>query len=165
VFLTYLDYPGASNVPLHDFCRIKPNGICTNLELRMQDADDEYKKLNLPDSVSLRLLEYLNYGPPSKPFDCTSFAHFIRKIPYLYGSFDTSKWDYLDFENPRNLSPDTTVIIWKEITGQPSEPVHFALYLGNSVFLWKFGTRIGLFVSDLYSMQQAFGGTKAQIWQ
>jgi hypothetical protein len=162
VYLTYLDYQGATNVPLHDFSHMT-NDTCTSLDIRMQGIDDEYHNLPLPENISQRLLEYLNYGPSSKPFDCASFVHFIHKRPYLYGSYDENKWDCADFDSPRDLSPGTAVIVWKETDGQPPEAVHFGLYLGNAVFLWKFGPRIGLFVSDLDSMQEAFGGTKTQI--
>lgn len=125
----------------------------------------KYLEVLLPSSVESRLLEYFRQGPPSNPFDCNGFVHFIYEVPFKFCSFDFNRWRLLPFSGEHSVKPGQAILIGDSVPGTAKNGMsafkssnHLAIYLSDTLFLSKFGTTEGLIVADLASMQRGFGG-------
>ncbi len=126
---------------------------------------DSYIEVLLPPSVESRLLDYFRQGPPSNPFDCNGFVHYINEVPFKFCSFDFNRWKLLPFSGDHSVKPGQAILIGDSVPGTVKNgmPVfkssnHLAIYLSDTLYLSKFGTTEGLIVADLASMQRGFGG-------
>jgi len=162
VRVTYVECPGLPRVYLQEHARA-PDGPVASVKILQQQYDGTLTPLALPTNCAQRLLEYLNYGPQTRPFDCMDFGHFIADIPYAHGEFDPKHWVFEDISGGRDFAPGDLVVLADEDPGKPKAQLkHAGVYLGNGLFIWKFGAINGLFVSDLSSMKLGFSAPKAK---
>lgn len=123
--------------------------------------------IDLPSTMKTRLVEYIrNGGPPKKfldgagdvrsecRFDCNSFVHFVSGVPYEYGKFSTDQWTLsrIDHQNPIQLG-DVILIGYGE-----REINHVAINIGDDLYISKFGASGPVLVTDLTTLQMAYGG-------
>ena len=87
VRVTYSECPGMPRLYLQEHARA-PDGPFASVKILQQLYDGTLAPLELPENCTKRLLEYLNYGPQTRPFDCMDFGHFLADIPYAHGEFD-----------------------------------------------------------------------------
>jgi hypothetical protein len=162
VRLTVVDLGGTKREYLQEMGEA-PDGPYKSIQIYQQSFDGNIQPLELPERVSTRLLEYLNYGPQTRPFDCFDFAHWIAGVPHVHGVFEWKRWVFQDVANGRDFEVGDLAGVGRAgEQGQMREVRHLGVYIGNGLFLWKFGTKNGLFVSDLASMQMGFEGPDAK---
>lgn len=162
VRVTYIECPGFPRKYLQEHT-LATNGPFASVKIMQQQYDGTLVPLELPERYARRLLEYLNYGPQTRPFDCMDFGHFLADVPYMHGEFDRKHWKFEDITDGRDFQPGDLVAL---ADGEPEKPSvqlkHAGVYLGNGLFIWKFGSINGLFVSDLSSMKLGFSAPVAR---
>lgn len=162
VRVVYLECPGMPRVYLQEHLR-STTGPFAAVHVLQQQYDGTTNELVLPERTAQRLLEYLNYGPQTRPFDCMDFGHFIADVPYAHGEFIPKHWKFEPVAHGRDFEPGDLVALADGNPGQPNVQLkHAGVYLGNGLFLWKFGSINGLFVSDLSSMKLGFSAPVAK---
>lgn len=160
---SFLELPETTNFFLHEFEK-NPQNPCNKLQLFLKKVENDFVPIYLPEKVHNRLLQYLNEGPKVKPFVCLDFVQFLMDVPYSESFFYYLDYSFQDFSTVDDLVPGQFVIVWGNLrTAKKKIPSHFAVYLGHSLFLWKFGPAPGLCVSDLRAMEKAFIGNHTQI--
>ncbi|MDZ4082466.1 MAG: NlpC/P60 family protein [Bdellovibrionales bacterium] len=123
--------------------------------------------IELPNAMKARLVEYIrNGGPPKKGlegsneirsecrFDCNSFVHYVTGVSYEYGKFSTDQWTLsrIDYQNPIQLG-DVILIGYGD-----REINHVAINIGDDLYISKFGASGPVLVTDLTTLQMAYGG-------
>lgn len=123
--------------------------------------------IDLPSTMKTRLVEYIRNGGPPRTlldgtgevrsecrFDCNSFVHFVTGVPYEYGKFSTDQWilSRIDHQNPIQLG-DVILIGYGD-----REINHVAINIGDDLFISKFGASGPVLVTDLTTLQMAYGG-------
>ena len=162
VRVTYIECPGMPRLYLQEHARA-PDGPFASVKILQQLYDGTLAPLELPENCTKRLLEYLNYGSQTRSFDCMDFGHFLADIPYAHGEFDPKHWVFEDISGGRDFSPGDLVVLADGDPGKPKVQLkHAGVYLGNGLFIWKFGAINGLFVSDLSSMKLGFSAPMAK---
>lgn len=126
------------------------------LTIKVQQNNGEYSILDLPESVKTQLLKYL-MNPP-EPCDCNCFAHAINNVKFKMGIFDDSSWMITKFVGESYLYPGDTIYIEKA----KDTFTHFAVYLGQGLYISKFGYRGPLIVTSLEAMKYAYDAD--QVW-
>ena len=125
------------------------------LKFKMQFPNGRYGYLPLPEKVKKQILKYFNSGY-SGPCDCNCFAHYVNEVDFEFGRLKNSSWITSEISTEAILSPGDTIMIGKS----ENEITHLAVYLGEGLYLSKFGTFGGLIVTTLRGMKMGFGGTK-----
>lgn len=147
-----------------------------DLTLQLKSGE-ELIDVELPPEMVERLSQYLSSDeyPFEKDFDCTSFVHWMIGEPYTYGQgIDFSKFWIRPVESENMLKPGDAVYFFPDfpsvdsdmlnafIETMPDKVQHFvvsilkrkksghaAIYLGNGLFLSKFGLyRIAVQTAD-----------------
>lgn len=77
----------------------------------------------------------------------------MNGVDYLFGKFDNQKWvvEKLDVSS---LKIGDTIIIGRD----RQTLTHFAIYIGEGLYLSKFGSSGPLIVTDIPAMKIGFGG-------
>lgn len=144
--ITYIKHDDATYF-LHD---LKPQDIPpeTQVEIRLR-MSRKTVSINLSEEMNQRIVSYLRAGgPPSSPFDCNCFAHYMNGVGYIFGKFYNDKWVISTFEGNRSLKPGDTILIGKN----GDDFSHLAIYLGHDLYLSKFGSIGPLLVTTLPAM-------------
>ncbi len=124
-----------------------------DLTIKLESSNGLYARLDLPEKTNNRILEYLKKGYP-EPCDCNCFAHFINQVDFKFGRFNSSSWDVNPLETEGVLTPGETILI-----GQSENKLtHAAVYLGEGLYISKFGASGSLMVTSLKAMKRGFGG-------
>ncbi|MCB0318178.1 MAG: C40 family peptidase [Bdellovibrionales bacterium] len=127
------------------------------LELVLSDLNGVDHYLKLPSKQTEKLRRYLLYGAPSKPFDCASFAHYMLDIPFEFASFENDHWNAAQ-ASPETFYPGAVVAIGSSSYFSRKKITHFSIYLGDGLFISKFGVFGTLVITNLEEMKKAFGG-------
>jgi len=131
------------------------------IDFAIENDDNSIDIFHLPPNMSKRLIEYFRISP-LKPFDCYSFGHFLNSVSYGLRFFSLSKWEKCFF-NENLLQTGDSIVIFTIKDGSIKKFNHFAIYIGNGLYLSKGGVSGPLVVSDLDIMKSAFGGN--QVYQ
>lgn len=125
-------------VGLHLFPLLKfgRKELPSQMVIYAKNADEEKVALELPASVTVKFLQYLNQGRPNLRFTCAQFADFINGVYNEKNNAFLYKYDLVACD-PDNLSPGDTVLFKDE----KNEPIHVAIYLGRDIFLWHSSNR------------------------
>lgn len=119
------------------------------------------KQVRLPNEIQDRLVEYFKYQPDQMElYDCVSFVYFIKRMPYEYGNFDINQWNFTPIKNERILRIGDVILI----TEGPLENLlfrHMAIYIGDGIYMSKFGTTGGIIFATLEEMNTGFSGNTA----
>lgn len=153
---TTIGYAGHT-FDLHQLARSSSSQISAsaNVSLFHINHKGERTKIELPGPMRRRVAEYLrNGGPPSVPFDCNCFVHYLAGVPYTFGKFDSRSWDISLIAETNPLKPGDAILIGYG----PSEINHVAISLGQGLYLSKFGQSGPLLVTDLSVLELAYGG-------
>ena len=127
------------------------------LNLTIVNEKGDTVKVDLPANMDQKIIGYLRAGaPPTAPFDCNCFAHYMNGVEYVFGRFDYRQWAVRPLAQESLLKPGNTLIIGHN----SSTLTHFALYLGHGLYLSKFGASGPLIVTDLEAMKIGFGGNE-----
>lgn len=119
-------------------------------------SGDGTKRIDLPEDMIGRIATFIREDHAREgSFDCTSFIHFVNGIRYEFGRFIPEKWDMSPFDE-RAAVPGDSVMTAKD--PEHSVVAHFALYLGEGLYLSKFGVIGKLAVTTLENMRKAFPG-------
>lgn len=126
------------------------------LRILLRESDEE-REVMLPEEMLVRMTQYLQReNSLQSPFDCASFAHYANGIPYVFSHFDPSFWNVEAFAES-SMKPGDTVAIHNG--GDRLEDItHFAIYLGDGLYISKFGTAGRLIVSNIDEMKKGFAG-------
>lgn len=126
-------------------------------------TDQGLKNIHLPEQMLSNIARFIREDskPREERFDCGSFAHFINDIPYQFSNYRAESWDMRLLNDENNLKPGDTIALTK--TDNPNDfsdgdITHFAIYLGDSLYLSKFGSKGKLIVANLEEMKKGFGG-------
>jgi hypothetical protein len=162
VRLAMVDLAGGKQSLLQEI-KQAPGGPYKAVQILQQEYDGGVIPLKLPESIGARLLEYLNFGPQTRPFDCFDFAHWVVGMPHVHGVFEWTQWHFQDVLDGRDFEVgDLAGVGLVGDAGKMREVKHLGVYIGNGLFLWKFGPNHGLFVSDLAAMKEGFGSPDAR---
>ncbi|MCO6429800.1 MAG: hypothetical protein J5J00_02985 [Deltaproteobacteria bacterium] len=113
---------------------------------------DTSKGISLHFQLLQNLARYFT-SPPPEPFDCKNFVQQIFGDTVEPG-FDFSKWTRSDFRAGSTVPASYAVIIYDLLSKRAH---HFAISLGDGIFLSKSGVRQGLVIGGLDSMRKVYG--------
>lgn len=139
---------------------LKPIFLAPNADVTFSITlpDGKSSEVNLPREMNERLVSYLiNGGEPTSPFDCNCFAHYFNGVEYVFGTFRSELWSINPLSSESDLAVGDTIIIGYSL----NRITHLAIFIGNGLYLSKFGSNGPLIVSDLNAMKIGFGGKKA----
>ena len=128
-----------------------------NLDVTLVDSIGNNRQLYLPSWFSERLRQYLLFGAPSKPFDCSSFVHHMLGVQHDFANFDPHDWIVREVSQ-EPVYPGAVVAIGLSSSFHRKKITHFGLYLGEGLYISKFGVFGSLVVTTLDEMKKAFGG-------
>ncbi len=147
---------GDSNRGGYDYYKLKDLSQTRAISVTLREKDEE-KDVELPEDMLQNMANYLaNKNNITGHFDCASFAHAANGIPYESPKYDPSNWVQSDFDG--NINPGETIIM--EDKNKPNLFNHFAIYLGDGLYISKFGSSGPLIVSDVDGMRKGFGSDK-----
>lgn len=135
------------------------NDLSRTLAIEISIKEGSEKKIvQLPSEMLARMAEYIRMQNNIKGgFDCSSFVHFVNGIPYDLGNLKIENWEHSPLEE-KKLEPGSTIMITESKDGINHQPTHLAIYLGNGLYLSKFGRKGNLIATDLAEMKKGFGG-------
>lgn len=122
----------------------------------------EIKKIDLPQIMLERIASFLKRGQKKdEKFDGGSFVHYVSNIPYNLGAFHSKDWDVSRFVNiskftEEQLKAGDIIMISKDDYHQ--QITYYGIYLGEGLYLSKFGNKGKLIVANLKEMRKSFGG-------
>lgn len=122
-----------------------------------------HKEVGLPDGMLDRISLFLSKMNNYKGiWDCGDFmlaALGIESRPRQIGisSVDTSKFDVLPL-NDENLKCGEAILIKNEDLKDGNEYRHYAISIGDGLFLSKFGTKGPLIACNIEEMKMGFNG-------
>jgi hypothetical protein len=104
------------------------------------------------DNINLFIMLniFFNKNNLLKEFDCTSFIHYFKQIPYIYTMYDQYKWDENEYkENKLNTGDVIAMKLYDEC-------VHFAIYLCNGLYISKLGGNGSVVVTNIKQLEIAY---------
>ncbi len=138
-----------------DYYKLSDLSNTDQIEISMRDQSGT-RDINLPEEILGKIAAFIREDHRREgKFDCSSFVHFANGIPYEFGSLVISKWDVSDFDESQ-LLPGDSVMISKD--PEHTDVTHLALYLGEGLYLSKFGNGGKLIVTTMRNMKKAFEG-------
>ena len=113
-----------------------------------------WKEIKLPEYIKNNLLKYIQTQNninkilwKNKHFDCANFAHFLHWVDYNDNTFNTNKWNFIEFKID-NLKIGDIVISGIKNYNESSklnieftDNAHFSIYLWKWFYLWKAWTK------------------------
>ncbi len=108
-------------------------------------------QIELPQLINSKILNVLIYGYPSDDFDCLCYAHYLNDVKYTPKYYNSQLWIQTKFDK-NQLKPGHTIIMYDD----NQNISHFAVYLDQGLYISKFGTTGGVYVSDLSSMKKYY---------
>lgn len=139
----------------YDYYRLKDLSNTKFLSVFLREQD-QTKEVALPEVMLERMAYYMaNKAKMKGPFDCVSFAHMINGIPYEFGKYNSANWEMTPFNGYLNVG-DTISICNSDSESRRDN--HFAIYVGDGLYLSKFGGPGPLIVTDLTEMKKGFDG-------
>lgn len=128
-----------------------------NVEILVRESDD-VRKIGLPNNMLKRLAEYLANEKDLSDFnfDCSAFAHLLNEVPHEFEGFNSYLWNLEELDSEENLAIGDTILLSKILTQSASEPKHFAIYIGDGLYISKFGQSSRLIASTLEEMKKGF---------
>lgn len=132
-----------------------------NIQVLMRTGSG-LKNISLPEKMLSNIAKYIQGEHNRKEdTDCAYFVHYAKGIPYKFGHFKTKSWNINLLSNEDALNPGDIIII-----AQTENPVqftnhditHFAIYLGDSLYLSQGGKNQKLIVASVEEMKKGFGG-------
>jgi len=125
--------------------------------------DQGLKNIHLPEQMLSNIARFIREDskPREERFDCASFVHFVNDVPYQFGNCQAKNWNMRLLSDENNLKPGDTIAIAKidnPNNFSDEDITHFAIYLGDSLYLSKFGSKGKLIVANLEEMKKGFGG-------
>jgi len=121
------------------------------------------KSIDLPELMKVKLVEYIRNGGPPKEllngasecrFDCNSFVHYVTGVSYEYGKFSTDSWTVARIDDQNPIQVGDVILIGYS----PKEINHVAINIGDDLYISKFGASGPVLVTDLTTLQMAYGG-------
>jgi hypothetical protein len=124
------------------------------------ETEKGLEEINLPKKMLDNIAKFLREDskPRNHKFDCSSFAHFVNDIPYEFSNFFHHKWEIKLIKDKKNLNSGDTIFISESEDLDDLKITHFAIYLGNNLYISKFGNAGKLMVTNLEEMKKGFGG-------
>ncbi|MFA6393728.1 MAG: hypothetical protein WCW25_02565 [Patescibacteria group bacterium] len=146
----------------YSYYRLSNLSRTDNIQVLMR-TDQGLKNIRLPEQMLSNIARFIREDskPREERFDCASFAHLVNDIPYEFGNYQAKNWDMRLLSDENNLKPGDTIAIAN--TDNPNnfsngDITHFGIYLGDSLYLSKFGNKGKLIVANLEEMKKGFGG-------
>ncbi len=102
-----------------------------------------------------RILDYLRVGgPASSPFDCFCFVHSLNGLDFPFARFDLREWQVEKLADESSVKIGDTIMTGHDVRSF----THLAIYIGDGVYLSKFGVSGPLIVADIPAIKTGFGG-------
>ena len=135
------------------------NEYRAQIVLEREDGPSEIVELS--DDMMRRLFHYLR-DPPQGVFDCGCFVQLMYDQEVTPDTFDFSKFERSEYAPDVPVPIGDAVVLYNDRT---KEPLHFALSLGNDLYLFKTGWRASdrLTVGRFASMALVYGSDKAKV--
>ena len=149
---------GDSNRRGYDYYKLKDLAETRAISITLREKD-ETKDVEMPEDMLDRMADYLsnmNSTNGNGRFDCVSFVQAVNGIPYEYTKYDPSKWNQSNFNG--DVKVGDTIAIVDSDAPQANQYTHFAIYLGDGLYISKFGFSGPLIVSDVDEMKKGFHG-------
>lgn len=124
-------------------------------------SPDQIERVPFSENQLERIADFIRTETElERDFDCNAFVHKVHNIPHARGVFDPDKWNVTRLEKEDGLMPTDTICISHDPTIEygRSRITHFAIFLGNGLYLSKFGTSGRLIATTLEEMKKGFGG-------
>lgn len=113
------------------------------------------KKIDLPKRMLERLRNYLSRKVYiTDKYDCADFAHEMNGVEFTHADYDPEKWVTISYYG--NLKPGDTIAMKQKSNSNPKHYDHFAIYLGDDLYLSKHGSIGPLIVTGLEEMKKLF---------
>lgn len=127
------------------------------LEVFMREGN-ELRKIELPEDMLERMAEYIKVEHKFKNIlDCFCFACIANDTPTKSYDDLQNEWD-MTKPSESELKPGDTIVILDDGKFHASRPTHFAIYLGDDLYISKAGFEGRLMVADIDEMVDCFGG-------
>lgn len=140
-----------------NFYGLKDLKRTNSIEIIMRGGNEEVL-VDLPNLMLDRIAKYMSEKEHiSGLFDCASFAHAANGIPYEFSKLKNENWIREDFDRD-TMRPGDTVAICDSSTDDNHQFVHFAIYVGDDLYLSKFGSSGPLIVANVDEMKAGFSG-------
>ena len=126
-------------------------------------AEQGLKDMCLPPQILDNIAKFIRENSKNKKeeFDCVSFVHFVNDMPYERGHFNPLYWDISFLSDDNNLKSGDTIFIaspQNPANFNAKEITHFAIYLGDELYLSKGGSAGPMIVTTLEEMKHGYKG-------
>lgn len=122
-------------------------------------SEDGTEQVALPEDMLERVAAFIREDHArEEEADCSSFVHFVNDIRYEFGQFIPEKWEISDFDEQASV-PGDAVMISRD--PEHADVTHFALYLGEGLYLSKFGIGGKLIATTMEAMNGMYEGNHA----
>jgi hypothetical protein len=131
-------------------------------DIYLERADGSYSIVSLPELQQKQLYRYLADPPTAIPFDCGCFVQHMFDLPVTPDTFDFSLFTKQEYDHPSAVPVGAALV---QYDPQTKAPLHFAISLGENIFLFKSGWRQSnkLTVATFESMAEVYGSYHAKI--
>lgn len=132
-----------------------------SVDILLEKENGSYQTVALPSDMQARLFDYLS-SPPEGKFDCGCFIQQMYGQQITPETFDFSQFKKEEYLHPAAVAIGDSLVMYDNRT---KAPVHFALSLGNNLYLFKIGWRASqqLTVATFESMREIYGTAHAKV--
>lgn len=115
-------------------------------------------EISLKDSIENKLIEYLSYGPPKRRFDCGDFVTYLLEMKRSIYRAPLLSPRLRKVTDASSVPPGEVVFVSSSAAPRKDDITHFALSLGEGLYLSKFGKGGKLRVTNLEQMKHFYSG-------
>lgn len=127
------------------------------VEVLIRDSNEIYRA-DLPEKMLDRLADFIREKENIQEcFDCSSFVYGLNDIPNLSEEPISDKWRVQRIAGESQLIPGDSVMILGDKTEKGFEVEHFAIYIGEGLYLSKFGDEGPMIAATREEMQNFYG--------
>jgi hypothetical protein len=149
--------PGGGNA--YDYYSFSSIGNLRSLQLVFFDGKEGFKDISLPNEMKERLASFLrDKNRNLKEMDCGLFAFYVNGLSLENVNGDAGNfWDYSQMNNEKKLVPGSTVALTVAEGIGRYKSTHYAVYLGEHLYISKGGNNYDLIVTDIENMRTVYG--------
>jgi len=134
------------------------------MRILLEDENEKYKEIKLPDGMVDRFLQLLKKGWKERPdFDCSCFAYHMHGVYGHDKTLRADKWMMTPINKNILLDPGDLLSVCEHVEGNSFKLVHMSIYLGHGLCLSKGGTG-PFFVATVGNTQKLYRGSLSMVF-
>lgn len=161
----------AKEIDLHG---LKPQDLSLEILTFKDEESTRGKVALLPQRISDAILSFLVVDPSKtyKEFNCRSFAHWVNQLDFKHGEYRPSNWNFgkpVDTEDhkeilslEKSLTPGETILLESTALVTTTSLPYWAIYLGEGLYITKFGFADELGVATLKELARLYGSSQVR---